>query len=106
MVSCAQSKDINLSAQVAHAEVRRHGLTLTGHTALREVSRGRGGKLRAWQLASQHVQFSNFLIAFWRVKVSFQVPHEPPLWVARLCRAKYCNCNCTVTVLEYSPPCA
>jgi hypothetical protein len=30
------------------------------------------------------------------VKGLFQVPHEPlaPLWVARLCRAKYCNCNC------------
>ena len=28
-------------------------------------------------------------------------PYEPlaPLWVARLCRAKNCNCNC-VTVLE------
>jgi hypothetical protein len=38
----------------------------------------------------------NFFIAFWRVKVLFLVPHEPlaPLWVARLCRAKYCNCNC------------
>jgi hypothetical protein len=21
------------------------------------------------------------------------------LWVARLCRAKYCNCNCSVPVL-------
>jgi hypothetical protein len=39
------------------------------------------------------LMFSNFLIAFWRVKVLFQVPHEPlaPLWVARLCRAKYRN---------------
>ena len=42
------------------------------------------------------LMFSNFLTAFWRVKVLFQVPHEPlaPLWVARLCHAKYCNCNC------------
>jgi hypothetical protein len=42
------------------------------------------------------LMFANFLIAFWRVKVLFQVPHEPlaPLWVARLCRAKYCKCNC------------
>jgi hypothetical protein len=42
------------------------------------------------------LMISNFLIAFWRVKVLFQVPHEPlaPVWVARLCRAKYCNCNC------------
>ena len=44
--------------------------------------------------------FSNFLIAFWRVKVLFLVPHEPlaPLWVARLCRAKRCNCNCNSAV--------
>jgi hypothetical protein len=26
----------------------------------------------------------------------FLAPHEPlaPLWIARLCRVKYCNCNC------------
>jgi hypothetical protein len=45
--------------------------------------------------------FLNFWIAFWRVKGLFQVPHEPlaPLWVARLCRAKYCNCV-TVTIQD------
>jgi hypothetical protein len=40
--------------------------------------------------------FLSFLIAFWQVMALFRFPHEPlaPLWVARLCRAKYCNCNC------------
>jgi hypothetical protein len=43
------------------------------------------------------LMFSSFLIAFWQVKVLFRFPNEPlaPLWVARLCRAKYCNCRDT-----------
>ena len=45
------------------------------------------------------------VLAIVRVKVLFLVPHEPlaPLWVARLCRAKYCNCILyTVPILYYT----
>jgi hypothetical protein len=62
-----------------------------------------GGK-RSTALEAEDTRLYLLVIPYQRVFLYAAVSgtHEPlaPLWVARLCRAKYCNCNCVMLQAE------